>query len=307
MKLDKAIEMFLVEQEVKGNTKKTRQNYRVFLGYFQKYCDEDIDVKDIDIDMLNEYSISLRKSKCTTVTIQTYIRHLRSFIGWLESEGYITSGLHNKFKLPKAETKVIEILSDEEINIIFKQYNEKSSLGLRNILIIALMLDCGLRKNEVVTLCCDNIHITQGVIKVKGKGQKERIVPIGVYTKRYLIKYLNGGRMLPELQSDRLLIDKYRKPITDNAIKMMFQRLKKKTGIERLKPHLLRHTFATRYLLNGGDTFSLQQILGHTTLVMVRRYVHLASSYTVGSFKIYSPLDNYFRQKQNINIRLDCR
>lgn len=300
MKLDKAIEMFLVEQEVKGNTEKTIDNYKTYLGYFQKYIGSNKDVKALDSVKLNEYSLSLKNGKRKQNTIQTYVRHTRAFIGWLEKEGYIDEGIHVKFKLPKAEKRVIEILSDEEIQIILKQYNEKCSLGIRNILIIALMLDCGLRKNEVVYLDCDNIHISQGVIKVKGKGQKERIVPIGVSTKRYLVKYLNGGRILPDLETDRLLIDKYRKPITDDAIKMLFQRLRKKTGIKRLKPHLLRHTFATRYLINGGDIFSLQQILGHKSLEMVRRYMHLASSYTVGSFKIYSPLDNYFRKMQNM-------
>ncbi|NLN48440.1 MAG: tyrosine-type recombinase/integrase [Clostridiales bacterium] len=298
MTIQKAVQAFLIEQEVKGNTEKTRDNYKTYLGYFQDYIGKDTNIKELDAGKLNDYSLSLKNGKRSQATVQTYIRHTRAFIGWLENEGYVEN-LHSKFKLPKATKKIIEVLSDEEIEKVFKCFNERCSLGLRNILIIALMMDSGLRKNEIITLDCDNIHISQGVIKVKGKGQKERLVPMGVYAKRYLVKYLNGGRILPDLESNRLIIDKDRKPITQNAIKMLFQRLKKKTGIKRLKPHLMRHTFATRYLINGGDIFSLQQILGHTSLEMVRRYMHLASSYTVRTFKRHSPLDNYYRNKQN--------
>lgn len=79
--------------------------------------------------------------------------------------------------------------------------------------------------------------------------------------------------------------------MTENAVKQLFLRLRNKTKIDRLHPHILRHTFATKYLMNGGDIFSLQQILGHTSLEMVRRYSHLASAYVIQNYKQYSVLD----------------
>lgn len=173
-------------------------------------------------------------------------------------------------------------------------------MGLRNMCLIALMLDCGLRRNEALELEIDNIHITQGIIKVLGKGQKERIVPIGLYTKKLLIKYLNGFRPTPEYETKRLFLDRYMKPLTENGVKLLFNRIKAKTGITRLHPHILRHTFATKYIMNGGDIISLQQILGHTSLDMVKKYSHLASAYLLQAHSKFAPLDNIERNKYKL-------
>lgn len=181
-----------------------------------------------------------------------------------------------------------------------KTYKGNSEMSLRNSCLIALMLDCGLRSNEVLSLDYDNIHISQSVIKVLGKGQKERIVPLGLYTKKLLLKYLSGYRSAPEFDTKRLFISKDLKPMTESSIKMLFQRLRKRTKIDRIHPHILRHTFATKYLMNGGDVFSLQQILGHTSLDMVRKYSHLASAYMLNIHKKCSPLDNLYIKKQGV-------
>lgn len=305
-----AMMQFLVDQELKGNTKKTIDNYRQFLGYFADFMGRDKMVDEITLLDLRRYQFYLteknisfnfpteKKKKISKTTVQTYIRTLRVFIHWLFNEGYIPENLGEKFKLPKAPKKVVEILSDDEIETLLNAFNPRTEFGVRNLCLITLMLDSGLRRNEVLGLDCTNIHFTQGIIKVLGKGEKERIVPLGLYTKKTLMKYMNGYRSMPEYDTAKLFIDKEKKPLGMNAIKMLFVRLRKKTGIERLHPHILRHTFATKYLINGGDIFSLQQILGHTSLEMVRRYSHLASSYVVNNFKMISPLDNIQMQRK---------
>nr|WP_243183476.1 tyrosine-type recombinase/integrase [Anaerosolibacter carboniphilus] len=312
MTIGNAIAQFLVDQELKGNTPKTIYNYERFLDYFAEFFGKDRMVDELTLMDLKRYQLSIadkdkhynfvttRKKKISKTTVQTYIRSLRVFINWLYNEGYITENLGAKFKLPKAPKKVVEVLSDEEIETLLGAINPRTEFGVRNHCIIALMLDSGLRRNEVLELDFDNVHFTQNVIKVSGKGQKERIVPLGLHTKKMLMKYMNGYRPMPEYETKRLFIDQEKKPLTDDAIKMFFQRLAKKTGIERLHPHMLRHTFATKYLINGGDIFSLQQILGHTSLEMVRRYSHLASSYVIHNFRRMSPLDNI--QKRNLGF-----
>ena len=102
---------------------------------------------------------------------------------------------------------------------------------------------------------------------------------------------------MPEYETKRLFLDRYMKPMSENAVKELFNRLKRRTKITRLHPHILRHTFATKYLMNGGDVFSLQQILGHTSLEMVRKYSHLASAYIMRTHHKYAPLDNLARKK----------
>ncbi|WP_161950302.1 tyrosine-type recombinase/integrase [Clostridium thermosuccinogenes] len=315
--LQSAIQQFLIDQELKGNTKSTLKYYSFDLRYLAEFLGNDKLVSELTINDLNNYLLSIKnrprkcyfsensenikdKSPVTSVTVQTYIRAVRSFLGYLYREGYISENLQAKFKLPKATKKAIEILSDEEIEKIFKCFDPNTSMGLRNMCLIALMVDCGLRRNEALELEIDNIHITQGIIKVLGKGQKERIVPIGLYTKKLLIKYLNGFRPTPEYETKRLFLDRYMKPLTENGVKLLFNRIKAKTGITRLHPHILRHTFATKYIMNGGDIISLQQILGHTSLDMVKKYSHLASAYLLQAHSKFAPLDNIERNKYKL-------
>lgn len=308
--IDDTIKQFLIDQELKGNTEKTIKNYRFNLGYLADFIGHDKKVDEITLDDLKAYALMMKsrprkcslpvktknESKISSVSVQTYIRAVRAFLGYLFNEGYITENIEAKFKLPKATKRAVEILSDEEIERVMKCFKLNQSMGIRNMCMIALMVDCGLRRNEALELDYDNVHIGQGIIKVIGKGQKERIVPIGLYTKKLLIKYMNGYRPTPIYESKRLFLDRYLKPLTENGVKELFNRLKKKTGIDRLHPHILRHTFATKYLMNGGDIFSLQQILGHTSLEMVRKYSHLASAYIMRTHHKFAPLDNMFRK-----------
>ncbi len=309
-----ALEQFLFDNELKGNSQNTINDYKNIVGYFINYIGKDTAVVDITLNDLKQYHMYLKTKKklenhpykpsedksLSSKTIQTYIRHLRAFLGWLYEEKYIKEDFRLSFKLPKSTRKAIEILSDEEITMIMKRYNERAELGLRNKCILCLMLDSGLRLNEVVSLDVDNVHFELGVIKVCGKGAKERIVPLGTYTKRLLHKYIYNYRPQPLNDSKCLFVTKEFRPITADAIKMVFLRLRKRTGITRLKPHLLRHTYATLYIVNGGDAFSLQLILGHSTLFMTRKYTHLASSYSlIEGQKKYSPMDN-------INKKMRC-
>lgn len=310
--IDKALEYFLLDRELKGNSIKTINNYRQFLGYFVDYIGSDFDVSLITLNHLKEYQLYLSKKNkyenhpfapkkaevISKTTLQSYIRHLRAFIKFLYEEEYLLEDITLKFKLPKADKKIIEVLDEDEIIILLDSMPERSELQVRNKCIIVLMLDSGLRRNEVLTLHYDNVYISQSCIKVFGKGNKERLVPIGLLTKKLLLKYMNT-RSLPEYETKKLFIDKNKKPMSDNSLKMIYTRLRKKTGIIRLHPHILRHTFATQYLINGGDIFSLQQILGHTSLEMVRRYSHLASSYIIANHKRLSPLDTIQRSRSN--------
>ncbi len=154
------------------------------------------------------------------------------------------------------------------------------------------MLDSGLRKSEVVRLEVSDVHILEGYIIVNGKGNKQRIVPLGNNTKKYLIKYIS--QRPKNVDCSALFLTNQNAPITKTVIDRMFRTLKSRQDLltPRIHAHLLRHTFATNYLENGGNIYSLQLILGHTSLEMEKKYVHLTQSKTVVNFKNYSPLDN---------------
>lgn len=312
MNITNGLELFLIDRELKGNTKKTIDNYKQQINYFIDYIGHDKEINELELHDLKNYQSYLSNKEryenhpfkinqignIDKITLQSYIRQLRVFIKYIYDEGLIQENLCEKFKLPKAPKKVIDVLDKYEIEKVLNAYSESTELQLRNKCIMALMIDSGLRINEVLTLEYDNVHFINNYIKVNGKGNKERLVPMGLITKKLLLKYINY-RSIPNFESKILFIDKNKKPMTYNSVKMIFTRLRNKTGIERLHPHILRHTFATNYLINGGEIFSLQQILGHTSLDMVRKYSHLASSYIISNHKRLSPLDNIERRKYN--------
>ena len=138
----------------------------------------------------------------------------------------------------------------------------------------------------------EEVRIQEGYVRVLSKGNKERIAPIGVHCQRILMRYRDHFRPEPEAPSIAnffLALDGH--TLSVNAVQLVIARLGKRAGVPRLHPHLLRHTFATRYLINGGDMFTLQRILGHTTLAMVNHYVQLASSHVMVQYRRFSPMD----------------
>jgi len=157
---------------------------------------------------------------------------------------------------------------------------------------IMMLLDTGVRASEEATITLNKLNLTDGYIKVMGKGTKERIVPIGKYVQMSLWSYIDKMRPEPAIPDHNyLFLSSNGKPITVNTIKLVLSRLAKKSGVKRLHAHLCRHTFAINYLLNGGDIFSLKEILGHTTLDMVNHYLHFTNSQITAQHRKYSPMD----------------
>lgn len=302
MKLNKAIESFLKEQQFRGNSTKTIAIYRQQLKYFYDFIGN-VECSSISYATVQDYTIYLRNKiknsdhpyaiirneHISDISVQTYVRGLKSFVNFCINKKYINKDSFESFKLPKAKKVIIEILDDDEIKSLYSFCDKSNSkkIALRNKLIITLMLDCGLRANEVATLLISNIRLKDNILKVLGKGNKERNVPFGDFTSALLKKYIKLYKT-----EDLLFINEYGNPVGYMGIKKLFQNLRKYTQNDRLHPHLLRHTFATKYLMNGGDITSLKMILGHTSLKMVEHYLHLAEQYTVNRYKKYSILDN---------------
>ena len=144
-----------------------------------------------------------------------------------------------------------------------------------------MLLDTGLRASELVGLTMVNVNLEDGLVKVMGKGSKERIVPIGAKVQRALWKYLQRHRPQPANPlCPTLFLTLTGKPITTDRLRTIIEKYSIRADIEgvRCSPHTLRHTFAISYLRNGGDVFSLQRILGHSSLEIVRYYVNLAQA-----------------------------
>jgi len=260
----------------------------------------------IDIKVLRQYVLYLLKKNkyqghpitpekaepVSAATVHGHVRTLRAFFGWLVAEGLIETSPARDLKPPKVCRKVVSTLSDDEIRAILGVLAPVNSSNARNQTIVMLLLDTGLRMGELINLKMDDVHMNEGLLKVMGKGKKERIVPMGSNAQRALQRYLFRYRPKPLHSAiEKVFLSVLGKPLTENGMKLIFHRLAKKSGVVRLHAHLCRHTFATRFLINGGDVFTLQQILGHSTLEMVRHYVNLAANHVAIQHQKFSPLD----------------
>lgn len=290
MNLSQAYDMFIQEQKFRGNSSETISYYKICLNMFMDFCGRDLDINELDIVLFKGYQLHLQETKeIKRVSVRTYARAVRVFYRYLYFEDLIDIDI-NKLKLMKATTEVILPLYDSEVKQLLNIF-DNSVLGVRDKLICMLMLDCGLRRGEVVNLTNSDIDLVNNTLKINGKGSKQRIVSYGNLTNLYINLYKDLRPDVLTSSSDSFFLTIHSEPITHNTIKMLFQDLKTKSGITRLYPHLLRHTFATNYIYNGGNLEVLRVLLGHSTISITQIYIHLASQMHIINDKYNSHLD----------------
>ncbi|MFC1965613.1 tyrosine-type recombinase/integrase [Chloroflexota bacterium] len=298
-----------------GKSESTISWYRDILKLFLRYLKENRhsnSIEEFNIENARNYVLHLRsRSKfgkyantqvqhtgLSPQTVRGHIRGLKAFSSWLYREGYTDENTLRNLKIPKAPVKLIEPLADWEISKITSSISQGSPTGSRNHAIFITALDNGLRASEIAAITLEQLDLKKGFVKVMGKGSKERIVPIGDYVKMTLWAYINKIRPEPTVAGcDNLFLSTTGEPITTNTIKLVFSKLAKNSGVKRLHAHLCRHTFAINYLLNGGDIFSLREILGHTTLEMVNHYLHFTRSQLTAQHHKYSPMDRLHKEQ----------
>lgn len=260
------------EQQFRGNSKETISYYKITLNMFLDYCGRDLDIEDLDVMLFKSYQLYLSNTKnIKRVSVRTYARAVKVFYRWLYLEDYIDIKV-DKLKLMKSDKEVILPLSDSEVKQLLNFFDD-TVLGIRDKAICVLMLDCGLRRSEVINLKVSDVNFLNRSILVNGKGSKQRIVPFGDVTANLLLAYRN---FFDSSEKSFFLNNDYT-PLTSNAVKMMFSRLKERSGIVRIYPHLLRHTYATNYILQGGNLEVLRVLLGHSSINITQIYIHLAS------------------------------
>jgi integrase/recombinase XerC/integrase/recombinase XerD len=218
------------------------------------------------------------------------VRTLKTFATWLFDEDYTASNVFVRLGVPRIPKKLPPVLNQEEVERLLGSCDTESLAGCRDLCILVLFLDTGLRISELLSLQLEDVHVQEQWLKVMGKGRKERIVPFGFRAAQLLLRYIQTARQDFVVRPD-LFLTLDGEPLSESTLRMLFERLRRRTGINRLHPHLLRSTFATSYLVAGGDVFTLQNILGHTTLEMTRRYVSLASSQVSIQHHRFSPMD----------------
>ena len=239
--------------------------------------------------------IQPRQHGLSSHTVHCYLRSVRAFWSWLAEEEIVSDNPFLKVKMPRVTKKVIPTFSPAQLQQLLSVIDTSTAEGFRDYTIILTLLDSGLRISELTGIMMGDLRLDDGLIKVLGKGGKERHIPVGTQVQRLLWRYISRHRPQPlNPNGDFLFLTRDGNRLTKSHIETRMVRYGRRAGISgvRVSPHTLRHTAAVSFLRNGGDVFSLQRLLGHSSLEMTRHYCQLADVDVKKAHLSASPVDN---------------
>jgi integrase/recombinase XerD len=281
-KLDSLVEEFVdfIKYE-KGLAENTVESYERDIRYFCDYLDQNkLEVGNVQTDDISRY-LGIRSGEISKRSMARNLVTIKQFFLFLTSEHVIEHSPAESIDPPRIEKKLPDYLTVNEVSRFLAAFNEETPMGLRDKTIVELMYSCGLRISEVITLKTSQINPREGYIAVLGKGSKERIVPIGRVALELLKKYLSSGRafIAKTADYDEVFLNRHGKPISRVGLWKIIKKYALKSGIKKnLKPHALRHSFATHLIQNGADLRSVQEMLGHSDISTTQIYTHLDST-----------------------------
>ena len=285
----KYIEEFTIDLEYARNySKNTISSYNSDLLIFNEFISKDLTKVDTsDIRSFIKY-LSDRKEK----TLARYITTLRVFFDFMIKKNYISINPMDGISSPKLSLP--DVLTISEVDKLLS-FELKTNYDFRDKCILEMLYSTGLRISELVSLKLENINLDESLIKVMGKGSKERIVPFNETTREYLNKYIKEIRpnMLKQNQTDYLYLNNHGKNLTRQAIFKMIKKRTLNAGIKKeISPHTLRHSFATHLLAGGADIRFIQELLGHESISTTEIYTHIAKENLKEIYDEINPRDN---------------
>lgn len=221
------------------------------------------------------------------------ISGLRSFFDYLIFEEYRKTNPTDLIEAPKIGRKLPDTLSENEINELITSIDPSHSQGERNRAILETMYSCGLRVSEIILLKISDLFFEEGFVRVIGKGNKQRFVPIHSIAQKYILSYCNHNRNQIKPQKgfeDTVFLNRRGKELSRQMIFIILKDLAIKIKLsKKISPHTLRHSFATHLLKNGADLRAIQQMLGHESITTTEIYVHLDKSYLKEVVETFHP------------------
>jgi site-specific recombinase XerD len=298
----RAVEGFLISCRARGLSENTIEDYSRTFVKFTRHRPE-----DPPLDQLAASDITDFLANCADVSNKSrrnYYIGLSSLWTWALTENLARRHVVRDLPAPKAEQRLIEPYTPQEIKAIMGAVSRsriyKSPLGVakdhalraadRNRAILLLLLDTGIRASELIGLTLGDLDMKVNRIKVMGKGRKERSVPISSRTAQALWRYI--AQRAERRAVDPVFITNTGSPLSRRDLYHRLSDLGKRAEVADVHPHRFRHTFAIMYLRNGGDVYTLQAILGHTTLEMVRHYARIAQTDLETVHRRASPVEN---------------
>mgnify|MGYP001437686834 FL=1 len=283
--------MLRVERNVSTHTmdayKRDINQYLVYLG--------DLDIKnlsDVKSTHIRDYIRILSDRGMAPASISRIISSIRTYYRFLSSENILDENpvlLINNPKLPK---KLPDVLSEKEISLIINAIQESSQFYQRDKAIIELLYSCGIRVTELCNLEMSNLFIDEDLIRVMGKGNKERLLPLGIRSKKYLDDYIKHSRNshIKKSGSSFVFVSRNGNQLTRAMINIILNKWTQASGLKKsVSPHKLRHSFATHLLEGGADLRFVQALLGHSDISTTQIYTHIDKHYLKEVYKIHHP------------------
>jgi tyrosine recombinase XerC len=275
--MEKYIEKFMRYLEIEKNySQHTILNYRLDLDNFKKFIG-DTDIEKVDYLALRKFLAELKGKNLGTRTVNRRLSALRSFFKFLTRDGYIKTNPILSISSPKIDKHLPTFLTEDEVTRLIESAfakSDKDEQGLRNRAVLETFYSTGIRISELVSLNIQDLDFIGGIVKVSGKGKKERIVPIGEVAIRELRKYLEKRKK----QADELFLNRSGKRITARGVRNIVRKYIKLAGIKQgVSAHTFRHSFATHLLNRGADLRTVQELLGHASLSTTQIYTHLTT------------------------------
>lgn len=247
----------------------------------------------IDRYLILNFMKDLNDKNKSAATVTRMITSLRKYHQFLRQERYTDNDPMQHIETPKKAKKLPKTLSVKEIELILETPDTTDKFGLRDRAILELMYATGLRVTELINLKLTDVHLSLGLIQTIGKGDKERIIPIGDHAIKWVTTYLERSRQLlirPNKRDDHLFLNHHGQGFSRQGIWKNLVAHVKKAGIEKeVTPHTLRHSFATHLLENGADLRVVQELLGHADISTTQIYTHITKQRMADVYKDHFP------------------
>ncbi len=276
------IDKFIENIRIEGKSINTQYGYRLDLEQLQTFLmpfflNGEVEVKEITVLMLRDFMRNLHDKSDKNRSLARKMAALRMFFRYLKKVGVIEKSPVDKMELPKFEKPLPKFFTEEEINLLLKIPEADTTLGIRNRAIFELIYSSGLRIGEVCSILLRDLDIKKCLIKVTGKGNKERIIPVGRPAILTIETYLKVRPNLdPERKDEHLFLTYTGKPFYNRQLNIILQRFIRLIATQKgYSPHTIRHSFATHLLKNGADLRAIQTMLGHASLSTTETYTHV--------------------------------
>lgn len=290
MYLDDFLDSLIIEKKLSDNTKKSYENdLKKYIEFLKKRNITKIEkIEEVDIEKYIEY---LNKEKMSPKTIAHNITCIKEYHKYLIKAGLLKKDSSENILSPKQRKTLPKVLSIEEIDKLLNIQLIRP-FDYRNKAMLELMYASGLRVSELVNLEINDININNGTVRCIGKGNKERIIPLGDVALKYIELYINEYRssMLKGYYCDKLFLNNHGKVMTRQGFFKIIKKLAKDKDIKtNFSPHTLRHSFATHLLEYGADLRSIQELLGHQDISTTQVYTHISNNKIRNEYDEYHP------------------